>query len=330
MISAPQGAPRSAVGGSNIEDARAFFQNSYNGRDYRLEATNRPFAFRCSTVGDDDLRLRSIAMDGAMGGSFVLTDVYVAAWLTAGTGTLTAGSDRIDFEPGQPLVIPRDRSCHFAGRDYRDSSMMFSAAFLDAQAEAFEGAAQGSLRFDMGPLAREDAAMWSYAARATARVLNDPRSTALMVAEAKHAAAAAMLESFPHDFTPTAEQTSAVSSRRIIAASEYIRAHADQPITICDIAAAAGLSTRGVQSAFNRDLGMPPLAYLRLVRLDRARDDLQAGPAVADEVSKVAHRWGFAHMGRFAGYYADRHGESPSDTLRRARHAADKLTDYAL
>jgi AraC-like DNA-binding protein len=35
-------------------------------------------------------------------------------------------------------------------------------------------------------------------------------------------------------------------------------------------------------------------------------------------VAAVAHRWGFAHLGRFASAYRCRFGEPPSDTLRRA------------
>lgn len=316
-------ARRSTVAGTDIEDARAFFQDSYNGRDYTLEPTGRPFAFRCTTVGDDDLRLRSIVMDGAMGGSFVLTDAYVVAWLTTGTGALTAGSERVDFEPGQPVVIPRDRSCHFAGQNYHDSSMMFSAAFLDAQAEALEAAAPGSLRFDFKPLTAAHAAAWSHMARMTARVLHDPYASVLMIGEAKQAAAAAMLDAFPHGSSPVAAQDRAMGRQRLNRAIEYIHAHADQPITICDIAAAANLSTRGVQEAFRRETGTPPLVYLRQVRLDRAREDLQAIGAGGDDVASIARKWGFGHLGRFAQYYGDRHGEAPSATLRNTRHRAN-------
>ena len=38
------------------------------------------------------------------------------------------------------------------------------------------------------------------------------------------------------------------------------------------------------------------------------------------QVAEVAGAWGFGHLGRFAGYYADTFGELPSETLRRRRH----------
>ena len=36
-------------------------------------------------------------------------------------------------------------------------------------------------------------------------------------------------------------------------------------------------------------------------------------------VSEVAYRWGFTHLGRFAGAYRERFGETPSQTLRSTR-----------
>lgn len=57
---------------------------------------------------------------------------------------------------------------------------------------------------------------------------------------------------------------------------------------------------------------MSPMQYLRGVRLDRAREDLQAGVGT---VSDIAYQWGFTNLGRFARAYRERFGELPSDTL---------------
>ncbi len=96
-------------------------------------------------------------------------------------------------------------------------------------------------------------------------------------------------------------------------------------MTINDIANAAGLSVRGLQSAFHTNLTQSPLQHLRDVRLDRAREDL-IHPAGGAEVREVANRWHFAHLGRFAGYYADRFGETPSRTLRKHRGRTSATT----
>lgn len=60
------------------------------------------------------------------------------------------------------------------------------------------------------------------------------------------------------------------------------------------------------------------MMLLRRVRLAQARADLEA-PGHNTSVTTVAYDCGFSHLGRFAREYARRYGESPSETLRRAR-----------
>jgi len=60
------------------------------------------------------------------------------------------------------------------------------------------------------------------------------------------------------------------------------------------------------------------MMLLRRARLDQARADLEA-PGRNTSVTIVAYDCGFSHLGRFAQEYARRFGESPSETLRRAR-----------
>jgi AraC-like DNA-binding protein len=101
--------------------------------------------------------------------------------------------------------------------------------------------------------------------------------------------------------------------RRAIA---YIDAHAQDAITLADIAAAARVSPRAVQQAFRRYLETTPTAYLRRIRLDRAHQDLRAGdPARGDTVTAVAHRWGFLNVGRFAVLHQTVYGHSPNRAL---------------
>lgn len=100
-------------------------------------------------------------------------------------------------------------------------------------------------------------------------------------------------------------------------ALEHLHARAGEPLTVTDLAAAAGTGVRALQEAFVRHVGTTPTAHLREVRLERAHRDLVAGDAGAgDSVAAVAERWGFAHHGRFAAAYRARYGVAPSTTLR--------------
>jgi AraC-like DNA-binding protein len=60
------------------------------------------------------------------------------------------------------------------------------------------------------------------------------------------------------------------------------------------------------------------MAYLRRVRLDYARRDLdRASRDQGATVTSVAYRWGFASPSRFAEQYRAAYGELPSTTLLR-------------
>ena len=86
--------------------------------------------------------------------------------------------------------------------------------------------------------------------------------------------------------------------------------------TLGDLARHAGVSARALQYGFLTHRGMTPMAYLRAVRLDRARDDLAAGqPTVAE----VMARWHFHNAARFSAQYRARFGETPGTTRARAR-----------
>jgi transcriptional regulator GlxA family with amidase domain len=100
-------------------------------------------------------------------------------------------------------------------------------------------------------------------------------------------------------------------------AAAFIEAHADQQVTLADIAAAAGVTGRALQSAFRRHYDNTPVGYLRQARLERAYRELQdADPAAGVTVAAVARRWGWTSPGQFAVAYQRRFGEAPSRTLR--------------
>jgi AraC-like DNA-binding protein len=78
------------------------------------------------------------------------------------------------------------------------------------------------------------------------------------------------------------------------------------------------LSVRTLQEGFKRDVGRPPMTYLREVRLRGIRKDLQRATPNSTTVEAVAYRWGLVHMSRFAAAYRSLFGEAPSETLRRS------------
>ena len=54
------------------------------------------------------------------------------------------------------------------------------------------------------------------------------------------------------------------------------------------------------------------------MRLHRVHEELRAADPHVTTVSRVAGRWGFLYLSRFAAAYREKFGERPSDTLRGA------------
>ena len=84
-----------------------------------------------------------------------------------------------------------------------------------------------------------------------------------------------------------------------------------------ELCAAANVSERTVQKAFQDIMGMSPTTYLHRLRLHRARDDLRKATGGTTTVTDVALNWGFWHFGEFSRAYRNCFGEVPSSTLKR-------------
>lgn len=109
--------------------------------------------------------------------------------------------------------------------------------------------------------------------------------------------------------------------RTLRRALDHLHAHLDEPLTVSDLAVAAGCSARRLQETFAAHLGVAPMAHLRAVRLDAARRLLAEG---GSPVTEVAQRCGFTHLGRFSAAYRERFGELPSRTLGGADPGTDR------
>ena len=92
----------------------------------------------------------------------------------------------------------------------------------------------------------------------------------------------------------------------------YIRQRLCAPISLVDLALAAGLSPRSLNALCHKYYGVSPMVLLRNMRLDAVREKLQSCPGL--NITNVALDHGFGHLGRFSAYYRERFGELPSDT----------------
>jgi AraC family ethanolamine operon transcriptional activator len=107
-------------------------------------------------------------------------------------------------------------------------------------------------------------------------------------------------------------------SRIIKLAEDYALAHVgDRLYNVTDLCVASGVSERTLEHAFQKVMGMSPVAYLTRLRLHRVRKALRMATHGSTTVSAQALNWGFWHFGDFSRAYKNCFGELPSETLRQ-------------
>ncbi|WP_246806910.1 helix-turn-helix transcriptional regulator [Ensifer sp. ENS04] len=104
--------------------------------------------------------------------------------------------------------------------------------------------------------------------------------------------------------------------RQIVKAEAFMRENLTMPISIEDLAGAAGCSARALQRLFHTYRGGPPMGILCNYRLAAAHGAIKAGRA--GSIRDLALSLQFSNPGRFSVLYKDRYGLSPSSDLRFA------------
>jgi AraC-like DNA-binding protein/Flp pilus assembly protein TadD len=124
------------------------------------------------------------------------------------------------------------------------------------------------------------------------------------------------------DGTESAERIEPGSQRllphHVRRALAFMHGNMAERITLAELTSACGVSERTLLKQFQRFLGLPPLGYLRRLRLNAVRSELTK-PGNGEPIADIAARCGFSHLGRFAAEYRRQFNETPSTTRQRAR-----------
>lgn len=142
----------------------------------------------------------------------------------------------------------------------------------------------------------------------------------LAVHNLEHLLIQSLLLMQPHNYTEALNTDARPALPAVVTrAIGLMRAHPEAEWTTAKLARATRVSARALQMGFARSDELPPMTYLRHLRLHRAHSDLVHADPRSTTVTAVASRWGFLHFGRFAQQYRELIGESPSETLQTAR-----------
>lgn len=99
--------------------------------------------------------------------------------------------------------------------------------------------------------------------------------------------------------------------------TELAMCRPDLSLSISDLAHQSGMAERTLRTAFQKCFGVSPIEYLRVRRLNQARQLLELASAGETTVTQIAFQLGFWDLGRFAKAYHQLFGKFPSETLRR-------------
>ncbi len=249
-----------------------------------------------------------------------LQHFYLLQLPLEGHARITHRGEEVEASAACGTLLNPDRpSTMIWQRDCRKLMVQIDADFLNHVAETEVGAPlPGPVRFDPKVVLTGGGQRLLSLSLAAARAIDagriQPAQHDLKLLALERQLAVTMLETQPsnvsHLLSSALPQAATLHLRRAIA---YIHEQAHENITLQDIATAAGIHHRTLQTAFRDRVGLTPIAYLRDVRLDKARFHLMHRQNRA-RVCEVAYDCGYSHLGRFSKEYRARFGHAPSET----------------
>ncbi len=252
-----------------------------------------------------------------------LDDFFVLQFTLTGACQTSQGQLSTIVDPGKLCVLNVSRPIRQdMDGAYSQMAVKISRSVLERQLAAdlghglprlleFSAEAQ-PLSGSLASLARILSTIWSDMGSGVS-AYHQPtvqRSTQQMIASL-------LLSAFPHNFSDQFHRNGEIPAPYFVRRAErYIQDNAQNAITLADIVAASSVSQRTLQTGFRHFRDTTPMAYLKSVRLELARQALMMSGKDAKTVTDVAFDCGFTHLSKFAQDYKARYGETPSATAR--------------
>jgi AraC-like DNA-binding protein len=247
---------------------------------------------------------------------------HVNVTLEGRAASRSGSADPLMTTRGQAIVFPVGEPAQVTwSRDARHLCLMATRASLEGELEQLLGrslprplAFEQCLRAEVGHL-------WQPAIELVCQELENPQGLLTLPRVVRHLEALVLdglLLTQPHNYQDLLHLAAAPGRTGAIArAAELLEELPSEPWTVVRLAYEVHLSVRALQYGFKRDFDMPPMTYLKRVRLRHAHRTLLTSYPEITTVTAVALDCGFLHLGRFAASYREAFGESPSETLGR-------------
>ncbi len=310
----------------DAEEARQKVARIFCPHELRQVGTRTPFASRHNLV-----RLGETALNYLTYGTEVdilpgcLDTFYLVQLPLQGTARIRCGDEEVYASPATASILNPDAPTRMRWQhDARKLMLWIPRSAVERRlADHLGDAPEAPLAFDVAlPQAEGLTRTWCRMVADLADNIDQCGADWLRfrptVASLEDCLIRGLLQLHHHNYSERLHAPQAPAlPRHVQRAIDFIHAHLEDAIDVGDIARAACVSVRALEEGFRRHCDTTPLAYLRDARLDCVRKALAGG--APGTVAAVAHRYGFAHLGRFSAYYRARFGETPSHTAQRGR-----------
>jgi AraC-like DNA-binding protein len=305
----------------DIDETRAYMRSSL-GRRVDVQPLDRKcFDARASTRLIGPLRVVAASFDHGMECPFTDTlDTVSMCIVKRGVASFHRGETSLEICTGTAAIY---NSATLVGSLFHPGADTCIVSLAKADIEAFAETLFDRrilLPTDIG-LTRITAAIGLRSIMALTTAIKETVPTDAVPAAASHslallrdAAMMSIVEAVPGYRDWLDERPTRQPSWQLRQTLDFIAAQ-PAPVSIHDVAKAAGIGVRALQLAFQDQLGMTPHSYLKRVRLEAVRSALRA-PDAPGTVGKIARHWGFSNMTRFVAEYEQAFGSRPSRRRR--------------
>lgn len=311
---------------SDIDTVHEHMSAMFCQHDLHIEGGVPPLTFRHNQAPLRSLTFNATDYGNPYGRVVVaippMEQLYLVQFSLAGRAQISQGEDSFVLEQGEMCVLGSNhRIRQVFDEGYKHFTVKIPKTDLETVLMQELGFRPGELHFSPKPVRIEGAA--ASFAHMVRTVCDDidlgltgyshPRTCGSIEDSLKRLLLAAVPHNHSDLFNGSASGPAPYYVRRV---EEYVRAHAEEPISLTELIEISGVSARSLHAGFRRFRDATPMGYLKNHRLALARTALEAGVGSGASVTGVALSCGFTHLSKFARDYFERYGERPSETLR--------------
>lgn len=243
----------------------------------------------------------------------------------AGTARIRAGHRELDAAPGRTAsLLSPTIPTRMMWSDCAQAILLLDRRMVEQRAAALSGSTAGVVEFDPvidldAPSGRALQTSLAELMTLAERVGPSGRLSPVAMADWRELLLNHLLNGQRHGLSDAIQRFSGQAERlprALRAARDHLADNAGEPLDLAQLACVSGIGIRALQLGFRRHFDVSISQMLLDMRLAGLHTRLAHATSDAS-ITEIAFDLGFTHLGRMAGAYREKFGETPSATLRR-------------